>query len=158
MVRVFLGFLIVLFSSCASAPKHPTAIYQADNVAELGSGSVASILLVVRSDLRDYVDWVHIENTTIDHDEYGEIRIPPGTYLLEWGRKFPVSPMVKLSGSEKREWSTNVTLEAGHVYTIHAKRTVGPGYRIYSWITDDSLNKVIWGKEYLPGPYDHLLK
>ena len=158
MIRIFLVFLIVLASSCASAPKHPTAIYQAYDGAELGSDSVASILMVVRSDLRDYVDWVQIDNTTIDHDEYGEIRIPPGTYVFEWGRKFPVSPMVKLSGSEKRQWSTNVTLEAGHVYTIHAKRTVGPGYRIYSWITDDSRNEVIWGKKYTPGPYDQLLK
>ena len=88
--------------------------------------------------------------------KYGEIKIMPGTYLVKWGRRFNISPMIKASGKEERVWSNNMTLEAGHIYTIHANRTVGHGYKIYSWITDDTVNQVIWGQKYIPGPYDYL--
>lgn len=64
--------------------------------------------------------------------------------------------MVDPSGSFTQDWGTDVTLEAGHTYTVHAKRTIGHGYKIYSWITDDTLSELIWGTEYVPGPNDHL--
>jgi hypothetical protein len=147
---------LLLLPGCGPK-KHATEIYQAYSGPIKSTETVASILMVVLSDTSDYVDWVNIDNTRIDHDEYGEIRIAPGAYLLEWGRKFNISPMIKASGTEKRNWSTNMKLEAGHSYTIHAKRTIGHGYKIYSWVTDDTLYKVVWGKKYIPGPYDYLL-
>jgi len=147
-------FLLLLFG--CGPKKHATEIYQAYTGTTKSTESIASVLMLVRDDISDYVDWIVIDNARIDHNKYGEIRIVPGSYLMEWGRTFNISPMIKASGTEKRVWRTNITLEAGHTYTVHAKRTVGHGYKIYSWITDDTLNKVIWGNIYLPGPYDHL--
>ena len=149
-------FALVLLSGCGPK-KHTTEIYHAYSEAVRSTESIASILMVVRTDTRDYIDWITIDNLRIDHNKYGEVRIAPESYTIEWGRKFNVSTMIKASGSEKRVWKTNINLEAGHIYTVHAKRTVGQGYKIYSWITDDTLNKVIWGNRYIPGPYDYLL-
>jgi len=149
--------VFLLFLPGCGPKKHATKIYQAYSESDKSVETVASILMVDRSDTRDYIDWVVIDGTRIDHKKYGEIKIAPGAYMIEWGRKFIVSMLLKASGTEKRTWGTNITLEAGHTYTIHAKRTVGHGYKIYSWITDDTLNKVIWGNEYIPGPYDYLL-
>ena len=112
--------------------------------------------MLVRTDTRDYIDWIEIADLRIDHKNYGEVRIAPGPYRIEWGRKFNISIMVDPSGSYTQDWSTDVTMEAGHIYTVHAKRTIGHGYKIYSWITDDTLTELIWGREYVPGPYDYL--
>ena len=158
MKLFFIPFFLIFISSCASAPKHSVEIYQAYVGSALSAETVSSIHMVVRSDLRDYVDWVAIDSARIDHEEYGAISIRPGDYLVEWGRKFSLSPMLKASGSESRQWRADLKLEAGHAYTIHAKRTVGHGYKIYSWITDDTTGRLIWGKEYTPGPYDYLLE
>ncbi len=149
--------LVYIFSGCGGI-QHSTEIYKAYNGLEKTPGEVATILMGGKEDKPgDYIDWVIVENTRIDHEKYGEIIIIPGSYKIKWGRTFSISPTIKASGSEKRSWSTNISFEAGHTYTIHAKRTVGPGYILYSWITDDSLNKILWGKEYVPGPYDNIL-
>lgn len=162
LVIVFLLISSFLFYSCggtqhATKIHHASEIYKAYSGPEKTPGEITTILMVGKTYSADYIDWVIVENTRIDHEKYGEITILPGSYKIKWGRTFFMSPMIKASGSEKRSWRTTISFEAGHTYTIHANRTVGPGYILYSWITDDSLNKILWGKEYVPGPYDNIL-
>jgi len=157
--KLFLVIVVIplLFSSCGGGIKHGTGVYKAYSDPEKTPKEVATIQMVGKTDIVDYVDWIAIdENTRIDHKKYVEITIIPGTYLIKWGRKFPISPMIKASGSEVRSWSANINFEAGHIYTIHANRTVGQGYIIYSWITDDTQNITIWGTEFVPGPYYYM--
>ena len=147
---------LLLLSGCGPK-KHATEIYQAYSGTIKSAEAIASIQMVVRTDTRDHIDWITIDNIRVDHKKYGEVRIAPGLYRIEWGRKFNISIMIDSSGSYTQDWRTDVTLEAGHIYTVHAKRTIGHGYKVYSWITDDTLTELIWGREYVPGPYDHLV-
>jgi hypothetical protein len=39
-----------------------------------------------------------------------------------------------------------VTLAAGHIYTLKADRTTGPGYRMFFWIQDETSGESISGK------------
>ncbi len=154
LIIIVFAFII---AGCASGYKPSTEVYVAHCNPELTSEETATILMLYKYDTIDYVDWVTIGDELIEHKKYGTIIIKPGSYRLGWGRKFVISPMIKASGSEKRTWSADVTLDAGHVYVIHAKRTIGHGYRIYSWITDEtSWGKIIWGTKYIPGPYDYM--
>ncbi len=148
-------FALVLLSGCGSK-KHSTEIYHAHSETINSTEATASLLMFVQADSRDYIDWIAIDGLRIDHKKYGEARVAPGSYRVEWERKFNISTMIDSSGSYTQNWRADVTLEAGHIYTVHAKRTIGQGYKIYSWITDDSLNELIWGREYVPGPYDYL--
>ncbi|MDH3328210.1 MAG: hypothetical protein OEM01_03165 [Desulfobulbaceae bacterium] len=157
-VQLVVSIALVSILTGCGPKQHATAAYKAYDGPEKTPKELTSILMFNKAETGDYVDWVVIEATRINHDKYGEITIKPGTYLIEWERDFQVSPMIKASGSEVRKWSTTVTLEAGHNYTIHADRTVGHGYIIYSWITDDTQNKTIWGREFVPGPYYFLRK
>ena len=143
-----------LISGCGPK-KHSTEIYHISDEAS-STFAVSSIMMVVPDDRRDYIDWIAIDDLRIDHDNYGEVRVAPGSYRIEWERKFNISAMINPSGSHTQNWRTDLLLEAGHIYTVHAKRTIGQGYQIYSWITDDTVDEVIWGREYVPGPYDYL--
>lgn len=162
--KIVIFFIISIVAALAliacGARQHATEEYKAYSGAVKNTDEIASILMLVKDDTKDYVndyvDWVMIDKNKIDHRKYGEIRIMPGIYQVEWGRVFNISPMIKASGEEERSWITHLTLEAGHTYTIHARRTVGHGYILYSWITDDTAGQVIWGHKYIPGPYDYL--
>ena len=127
--------LVSFFSGCGGK-QHGTEVYKIYSEPNQNTEEVASILMMVTANTRDYVtdyvDWVIIDNTRVDHKKYRKISIVAGSYTVEWGRKFNISPMIKASGTEKRVWSANVTLEAGHTYTIHADRTVGHGYKSFS--------------------------
>jgi hypothetical protein len=147
---------LVLLSGCGPK-KHSTEIYHANSEILNSTEAPASILMFVRADTRDYIDWITIDDLRIDHKKYGEVRVAPGSYRVEWERKFNISVMIDSSGSYTQRWHTDLTLEAGHIYTVHPKRTIGQGYRIYSWITDDTLTALVWGIKYVPGPYDFLV-
>lgn len=161
-ILLSVGLSLLVFSGCAfkvTPINHSKAVYKVYGGPEKTPGEVSTILLVGGwSDRHDYVDWIIVEKTRVDQKKYGQITVLPGNYIIKWGRKFNISPMIKISGTENRSWSTSITFKPGHTYTIHSDRTIGQGYILYSWITDDTLNKTIWGKEFVPGPCYHLRK
>lgn len=155
-LKLIVSIVLVFICSGCGGIQHGTEVYKTYNGPDKTPKEVVTILMVSKADIGDYVDWVIIDDKRIKHKKYGSIIITPGSYSIKWERKFKISPMIKASGSEVRSWTTSINLEAGHTYTIHAKRTIGQGYILYSWITDDTQNKLIWGTEYVPGPYDYL--
>lgn len=160
-ISLITSLVLLCFISGCGGRHHGTEVYKLYTNLNISADDIASIILSstdTKGYVTDYVDWIIIGNIRLDHKKYGIIEVVPGSYNVEWGRKFDISPMIKASGSEKRKWSTNLTLEAGHKYTIHAKRTVGHGYKIYSWITDDTQDIIIWGNQFVPGPYYYYLR
>lgn len=161
---ICIGFLTLVLVSCASSGgnpsgsrNHSTRTYDAIGGENKSLQEISTILLKGSgSYVSDYIDWIIIDGTRVDHKDFGQINIAPGSYTVEWGRKFNISPMVKSSGVENRRWNATLDFLPAHTYAIHARRTVGQGYIIYSWIVDETLNETIWGKEFIPGPYDYL--
>jgi hypothetical protein len=69
----------------------------------------------------------------------------PGEHTIKWQTEFSVSVLVEPSGWATGGEQADVTLVAGHVYTLKADRTTGPGYRMFFWIRDDTAQQVIAG-------------
>jgi hypothetical protein len=84
------------------------------------------------------VEWLVVDGYKIVRKEFGEIILLPGIYEIEWGTHFLVSILVKSSMRDDRIWSGSIKLQPGHTYTIYAKRTLGIGYTVRSWIEDSS--------------------
>lgn len=150
-IALGISVLIILFG-CGQPLS--TKVYNAYNGPLPAPEKYATILLSKQADDYDYVLWASFNEIHIDHKEYGVIAIPQGDYTISWGRTFAI-----LARAKKKCWKALITLEAGHTYTIHAKRSSGANYKIYGWITDDTVyERVIWGNRYVPGPYDRLRK
>ena len=60
--------------------------------------------------------------------------------MAGWGFSFLVDPRMYA----EFENSARIDLEPGHIYTLHAKRTYGHGYRVFMWIRDEA-TKQEWG-------------
>jgi hypothetical protein len=97
-------------------------------------------LAIIRMD--GNVEWLKVDGYKIDHKEYGEIILLPGTYEIEWVTHFSVSVLVKSSMRDDRIWSGSMNLQPEHTYTIYAKRSLGVGYTVRSWIEDSSGRKM----------------
>lgn len=77
--------------------------------------------------------------------DWSEVRLLPGEHTIRWQTEFGVSVMIEPSGFATGGNEATVTLEAGHVYTLKADRTTGPGYRMFFWIRDNTAQRVIAG-------------
>ncbi|MFC1824847.1 tetratricopeptide repeat protein [Thermodesulfobacteriota bacterium] len=108
--------------------------------------------------LGDRVDWIRVENIHIEHKKFGIIMLLPGTYSIEWGTTFGVSMFIKLSGKDERNWKETFNLKAGHIYSVHTDRTTGPGYRVFSWVIDETEKVKIWGVKKPSADKDYLHK
>ena len=80
------------------------------------------------------------------HKFYDQAKLLPGSHVIWWGKTFYVSVLVDPRGLATYEKSATINLKRGHVYTLHADRTTGPGYRAYLWIEDATTGGVIAGQ------------
>jgi hypothetical protein len=78
--------------------------------------------------------------------DWSEVRTLPGEHTIRWQTEFGVSVLVEPSGFATGGNEARVVLAAGHVYTLRAARTTGPGYRMYFWIRDDTTQQVVAGE------------
>jgi hypothetical protein len=77
--------------------------------------------------------------------DWTEVHLLPGDHRIRWQAEFGVSVMIEPTGLAAGGRETDVTLVAGHVYSLRADRTTGPGYRMFFWIRDDTAGQVIAG-------------
>jgi hypothetical protein len=90
--------------------------------------------------------WAKIEYLYAARPRYDRIELPPGVYSIEWGRVFLVSVLVDARGFAEHGTRATVTLQADHLYRLHADRTTGPGYRTFFWIVDTTEQRVVAGQ------------
>ncbi len=78
--------------------------------------------------------------------DWTEIHLLPGEHRIRWQTEFGVSVMIEPGGFATGGNEALVTLAAGHIYTLKADRTTGPGYRMFFWIQDETSGESIAGK------------
>lgn len=78
--------------------------------------------------------------------DWSEVMLLAGEHTIRWQQEFGVSVLVDLRGAVAGGFETRVALNAGHVYTLHADRTTGPGYRMYFWIVDETDGRIVSGQ------------
>ena len=78
---------------------------------------------------------------------YNQAKLLPGRYVLSISRSFLVSVLVDTRGIVTYERAFTAELKPGHVYSLHADRTTGRGYRVYLWIEDDATKQVVAGEK-----------
>lgn len=137
---VIVGLLTIIAS--ASAPKlEPLKAYEGD---ERPDSEVATLKFASKS-----IIWMEIDGKRLEDPArelfYNEAKVLPGTHdirwLAGWGFSFLVNP--RMYG--EFENSARINLEPGHIYTLHAKRTYGYGYRVFMWIRDEATTQVVAG-------------
>ncbi len=74
----------------------------------------------------------------------------PGTYSVEWGKRFAVSHMIDATMSIDPMRQAELALKPGHVYRLGADRTTGPGYTVFLWIEDVTQREVVSGNPRAP--------
>lgn len=127
----------VLLSACGgSHSKHAYKLYPGP---VLPDSDVATLKFGNR------VHAVEIDGLTVSSADYGEIKLKPGPHTIRWGTKFIVSVLINSSGFDSAIADNDVTLAAGHTYSIEADRTTGHGYRMYLWIEDAETGQVVAG-------------
>lgn len=142
-IRFAFGFVLAALSSgCASPQKDAYIGYlgpepAADEIVELQLGDAA---------------WVRIDNPDIPYSDmlvhradYARVKLLPGRYRIEWGKVFGFSPYVNPAVLAEYDGGETVLLERGHVYTLRADRTTGPGFIIYFWVEDETMGTVAAG-------------
>ena len=80
-----------------------------------------------------------------DHFYYRDFRLLPGQHTLTARRTWGASILVAPSGYIEESRYLLLNAEAGHTYELHADRTTGIGYKVYFWIEDTTLRKVVSG-------------
>lgn len=78
--------------------------------------------------------------------DWTEVHLLPGEHRIRWQTEFGVSAMVDPAMFVTGGNEASVTLAAGHVYSLRADRTTGPGYRLFFWITDDTSREIVAGE------------
>ena len=78
--------------------------------------------------------------------DWTEVHLLPGEHRIRWQTEFGVSAMVNPAMFVTGGNEASVTLAAGHVYSLRADRTTGPGYRMFFWITDDTTRGIVAGE------------
>ena len=86
-------------------------------------------------------DWLNVDGMATLAGKRKEIRLPPGTYHLEWGRR-----MAERVSFETYRHADSVRLQPGHTYSVHVDREhpFGMGYVPYLWI-EDGTGQVVSG-------------
>lgn len=125
----------LLLLACAALPDLPYKLYP-------GPVRPDSELAIVR--LGD-AGAAKFDGRIAARGDWSEVLLLPGEHLIEWQTEFGVSVLVEPSGFATGGNEAKVMLLAGHVYTLRADRTTGPGYRMFFWIHDDTTQQVIAG-------------
>jgi hypothetical protein len=80
-----------------------------------------------------------------ERTDWSGVQLAPGKHAIRWQTEFGVSVLVEPSGFATGGNEAQVELIAGHVYTLRADRTTGPGYRMFFWIRDETAQQVVAG-------------
>ena len=131
----FISLTSLLLVACAALPETPYKLYP-------GPVQPDSDIAIVR--LGD-AGAAKFDGRIAARGDWSEVLLLPGEHLIEWQTEFGVSVLVEPSGFATGGNEAKVMLVAGHVYTLRADRTTGPGYRMFFWIRDDTTQQVIAG-------------
>jgi hypothetical protein len=134
---VVLG-LTALLAACASGPgeTHAYKLYP-------GPARPPAGLAIVRMGDAGRAEF---DGRAASGGDWTEVHLLPGEHRIRWQSEFGVSVMIEPSGFATGGNEARVTLAAGHVYSLRADRTTGPGYRIYLWIRDETTGENIAGE------------
>jgi len=133
---MLIGLTSLLLLACAALPDVPYKLYP-------GPVRPDSDLAIVR--LGD-ADAAKFDDRIASRGDWSEVLLLPGEHLIEWQTEFGVSVLVEPSGFAMGGNEAKVMLLAGHVYTLRADRTTGPGYRMFFWIRDETTQQVVAGE------------
>lgn len=140
----FQSLLIALLSllilvSCAQN-KATTHTYKSYSGKPLPDSEIATLTFGERVE-EFFVDGVKVERT-----DYGFVKLKPGIYEIRWKYRFAVSALVNSTGWDEIEATTSLYLQAGHAYTVNANRTIGHGYHMILWISDETSGQQVFTK------------
>jgi len=93
------------------------------------------------------VDEFFVDEVKVKRTDYGLVKLKPGVHQISWKYLFAISALVNSTGRDEIEATTSIKLQAGHTYTVNADRTIGHGYRMMLWISDETSGKQIFKKE-----------
>jgi hypothetical protein len=122
-------------AACSAGPNHVYKLYPGPQ------RDPGEISVVRMSD----VHAARINDLAVARSNWSEVHLLPGEHTIEWGREFLVSVMVEPTGFARGEGREILVLEPGHIYTLKAERTTGPGYRMFFWIKDETTGQVVAG-------------
>lgn len=132
------AFLAVGFIGGALRAESPEDTYVAYPGERRPEAEVATLHLVE-------VDWLQVGEERIDRGRYESIEVLPGEHAFQWGKTFSTSFLVNPKMRAKHNFSASVTVEGGHVYSVHADRTAGQGYQTFFWIEDVATEEIVAG-------------
>jgi hypothetical protein len=134
--------LLAFLSACAGPPKETYIGYPGP---ERPQEEIATVRL-------GDAEWARIDNLEtpysdfhVRHHKYGELKLLPGSYRIEWGHVFAFSPLVNPAVRAEYKHDEAINLTEGRTYTLRADRTFGRGYRIFFWIEDATTGRVVAG-------------
>ena len=127
---------VSLVAACASTPEtHAYKLYP-------GPARPAVQLAIVRMDDAMAAEF---DGRPVSASDWTEVQLLPGEHEIRWATEFGVSVMVDPRMFVTGGHEARVMLAAGHLYSLRADRTKGPGYEMYFWIVDDTAGQVIAG-------------
>lgn len=129
--------LVTLPTACTSGPK----VTQAYKLYPGPVRPAAGFAIVRMGD----AGGAEFDGRGVSASDWTEVHLLPGAHRIRWHTEFGVSAMVDPAMFVTGGDEASVTLEPGHVYSLRADRTTGPGYRMFFWITDDTTRKVVAG-------------
>lgn len=137
----FVAFLFLLLLVSCAQNETSTIAYKSYPGHTIPDSEIATLAFGERVN-EFYIDGIEVKRT-----DYGSVKLEPGLHEIRWKYRFAVSVLVNSTGWDEIEATTSLYLEAGHTYTVNADRTIGKGYRMILWISDEGSGKLVFAKE-----------